>query len=242
MAMLDFILTDASRPFAISIGIMLGMGVLELVMALGGLGLSGLVDGLVPDGWGADLDTVDGLDGAEGVDADVDGELGDSSFLASALGIFGVGKAPLLVVIVTFLGTFGLSGLLTQAAVHGITGYYLPATLASIPALIGGATVTRHFAVFLGRLMPDVETSAVDSGTFVGRIAVLTLGTAKPGRPAQAKLRDHNGQIHYVMAEPDQANAVFREGDRMLLVSREGAVFKAIPVPSDALAPDGETP
>jgi hypothetical protein len=175
------------------------------------------------------------------MDADLDADAdvgGGASFLQMVLGFFGVGRVPLLVVIVAFLTSFGLAGYGTQMIVHGASGYYLPAFLASIPAFVGGSFVTRYLAIGLGRIVPDVETEAVDSMTFVGRTAVLTLGEARTGKPAQAKLRDHNGQIHYLLVEPDQADMVFREGDQVLLVSQQGSIFKAIEVPSDALARD----
>lgn len=247
--MFEFILIEANRPFTIAIAVMLGIGMLELLLALGGLGLSGLLDNLVPDDWQVDFDAGEGLeigdgpdigDGVEAGDGLDGSEVGDAggSALAMVLSFFGIGRAPLLVVIVAFLTCFGLAGLVIQAVVAKVLGFYLAPALASIPAVIGGALVSRRVAILLGRLIPDVETSAVESGSFIGRTAVLTLGDAKPGRPAQARLRDRNGQRHYVMVEPDQADTTFREGERVLLVGRNGGVFQAISVPSRALTPD----
>lgn len=241
--MFEFILTEATRPFTVSIAVMLGIGTLELLLALGGFGLSGLLDNLVPDDWQIDFDAGEGLEIGDGVDAGDGfdgGEAGDAGggALATVLSFFGIGRAPLLVVIVAFLTCFGLAGFAVQATVGKLLGFYLAPALASIPAVIGGAVVSRRVAILLGRLIPDVETSAVESGSFIGRTAVLTLGRASPGRPAQARLRDRNGQRHYVMVEPDQADKTFREGERILLVGRDGGVFKAITVPSKALTPD----
>lgn len=242
--MLDFILAEANRAFAITIAAMLGITVLEIVLATGGLGMMGALDNLVPDDFDIDFGDVDaGIDLDADVDMDVDMDAapdagGGASFLHAVLGFFGIGRVPLLVVIVSFLGSFGITGYLTQGVVHGITGFYLPGLVASIPAFFGGSFVTRHLALLVGRLVPDVETEAVDSGTFIGRTAVVTLGEAAPGKPAQGKLRDHNGQIHYLMVEPDQEDKTYREGDEVLLVSKEGSVFKAIDVPSDALSRD----
>ncbi len=221
--MLLFVLSDANRPFAIAIATMLGFGAIELLLALGGLGLTGLLDSLMPDDWDAGVDT----DGAP--------DAGTSVGLASALGFFGIGRVPLMVVVVAFLSSFGLAGFAEQAAASGLTGHYLPAGLASLPAAVAAVLATRRIALLLGRLIPDVETSAVGSDTFIGRTAVLTLGEARLDKPAQGKLRDQNGQIHYVMIEPDQPDGVFREGDRVFLVGRDSGVFKAIAVPSTAL-------
>jgi hypothetical protein len=239
--MIEFLLTEANRPFAISIAVMLILGFLELMLALGGFGMMGALDNLVPEDWdidaGVDMDMDADLD--MDMDADIDASVdsggGAGEFLQMVLGFFGVGRVPLLVVIVAFLTSFGLMGYVVQSVVHGVSGVYLPALLASIPAFFGGSFVTRYLAIGLGRLVPDIETEAVDSKTFVGRTAVLTMGEASPGKPAQGKLRDHNGQAHYLLIEPDQEDTVFREGDQVLLVSQQGSVFKAIEVTSDAL-------
>lgn len=238
--MIEFILTEANRPFAISIGVMLSITVLEIFLAMGGLGMMGILDNLVPDSFDLDVGDVDAGVNVD-MDADIDLDVdfgGDASFLHMVLGFFGIGRVPLLVVIVSFLASFGLAGYLIQSLVHGVTGFYLPALLASIPAFLGGSFVTRRIALAVGKLIPDVETDAVDSGSFIGRTAVLTLGEASRGKPAQGKLRDQNGQIHYLMIEPDEANKSFRQGDEVLLVSRQGSIFKAIEVTSDALSRD----
>jgi hypothetical protein len=240
--MIEFILTEANRPFAIAIAAMLTITLLEVILALGGLGLMAALDNLVPEDFDLDVGDVDidaGMDLAADADIDVDADIdagGGANFLHMVLGFFGIGRVPLLVVIVSFLACFGLAGYFTQAAVHGLTGFYLPAVLASAPAFVGGSFVTRRIAMLLGRLVPEVETEAVDSGSFVGRTAVITLGEARHGAPTQGRLKDPNGQAHYVMIEPDRANASFRQGDEVLLIGRRGGVFRAIEVTSDALS------
>lgn len=246
--MIEFILAEANQPFAVAIGAMLLIGLLEVLLAMGGFGLMGALDNLVPDSWdlsadadfdaGVDMDMDADLDMDAGVDADMDADAdfgGGTSFLQMVLGFFGIGRVPLLVVIVAFLTSFGLAGYVIQSVVVGVSGYYLPAMLASIPAFFGGSFATRYLAIGLSKFVPDTETEAVESKTFIGRTAVLTLGEARAGKPAQGKLKDHNGQMHYVMIEPDQADLVFRQGDQVLLVGQQGSVFKAIEVTSDAL-------
>lgn len=236
--MIEFILSEANRPFAVAIGVMLSITVLEIFLAMGGLGMMGALDNLVPDDFDLDVGDVDaGIDVDMDADVDIDADVGGgANFLHMVLGFFGIGRVPLLVVIVSFLASFGLAGYLTQGFVHGVTGFYLPGLLASVPAFLGGSFVTRRIALLVGRLIPDVETDAVDSGSFIGRTAVLTLGDATKGKPAQGKLKDQNGQIHYLMIEPDQADKSFRQGDEVLLVGRQGSIFKAIEVTSDALS------
>ena len=42
--MIEFILTEANRPFAIAIAAMLMLGFLELLLAMGGFGMMGVLD------------------------------------------------------------------------------------------------------------------------------------------------------------------------------------------------------
>lgn len=227
--MIDFIVAEQNLPFTAAIGVMLGLALLEVLLLTVGGSMSGAFDNLAPESPDLDID----------VDLDLNGNAaptaGPTDGLGRLLGWFAIGKVPLLVVIVAFLTIFGLSGLILQNLWSSITGSMLPASLASVPAFIVGLMTTRYLAFGLSRLIPNSETSAVSSDSFVGRVAMLTLGTAATGKPAQAKLTDGHGQTHYLMVEPDQAEMVFQQGDRILLVGREAGVFKGIPNQSDVL-------
>jgi hypothetical protein len=86
--MLNFLLDGANAPFTIALGVMVGLGVLEIAALL--IGFS-----LIPDG---------------DADIDVDTEAG-------VLGWLGLGQTPLLVSLVLFLTAFGLVGLGVRLAV-----------------------------------------------------------------------------------------------------------------------------
>lgn len=206
---MDLILAEATRPFAVAIGVVLTLAALEIVFLLVGTGLSEMLDSLVPD-----------IDGA------------DATPLGNALTFFGFGNVPALVVLIAFLTIFGLTGFLLQGVVGGLTNGYLPALIASVPALIAAIFGTRRVALPLGRLMPNVETSAVSSDTFVGRTAIVTTGIARPDQPAEARFRDTHGQMHYVLVEPDAPHTALSAGDEVLLVRRSRNIFMAIPAPA----------
>lgn len=226
--MYDFITASQNLPFSVALGVMIGLALLELLLLLLGGSLLGFFDGAAADGPEIDLDAeVDGLE------IDVDGANGHT--LDRILGWFAIGRVPLMVVVVAFLTSFGLLGLILQSVWSGVSGFLLPTSLAVIPALVGGASITRWTALGLARLIPSTETSAVSTDSFVGRIATITLGSARLGQPAQAKLRDQHGQTHYVMVEPDRKEIVLEQGSRVLLVARESGVFRAIMNESDAL-------
>lgn len=228
--MYDFITSAQNLPFTVAIGVMIGLALLELLLLMVGGSLLGLFDDVALEGPDVDLDlNADGIEGGSGDAA----AAGDG--FSRILGWFAVGQVPLLVVIVAFLTIFGLTGLILQSLWQGVSGLLLPASLASIPALIVGTSTTRWVAFGLARLIPSTETSVVSTDSFVGRVAVITLGSARVGQPAQAKLKDEHGQTHYLMVEPDREQVVFQEGEHVLLVARADGVFKGILGDSKAL-------
>ena len=209
---MDF-LNPAVAPFTIALMIMAMLAVLEIAGLLFGVGLSGLLDSALPD-FDADAD-------ADAPDADV-GALGAFSAWLS------IGRVPLLVLIVAFLTGFGLAGVIGQSAVKSMLGFYLPVPLAVIGALVMALPVTRHLGLALARLVPKEETDAVSQDSFVGRTAIVIRGEAKPGFPAEAKLRDKAGTVQYVLVEPDETGTSFAQGAEVILVERKGPVFRAI--------------
>ena len=94
--------------------------------------------------------------------------------------------------------------------------------------------VVRVTAGGLYKIMPKDETTAIEEKSLVGRVGVVVLGEARPGSPAEVRVRDGFGQQHYVMVEPD-GEAVLKQGEAVLLVSMQGNIFKAIVNPSGSL-------
>lgn len=232
--MLDYFLAAANLPFSVALGVMLAIAVLEGTMTLLGAGISEAIDSLLPESLGdTDIDINAGFDTAGGgFDAgDVhlaSASLDATSGLTRLLGWLCIGKVPVLVLLVTFLTAFGLSGYIIQAFLHQIAGFYLPASLASIPALIVAVPSVRYVGLGLAKLIPKDESSAVSRDTFIGRIAKITIGTARRGHPAEAKLTDQHGQSHYIMVEPDNSTETLEAGTDLLLVNRNQNVFVAI--------------
>ncbi len=253
---MEFLLIPQNLPFAVALTVMLAIALLEGALTLVGLGFSSLLDNLIPEGFGAealgdleldaDLDLDGDLAPAGGIDpctidpgASLDpsgaGDIGSASALSRVLGWLCVGRVPVLVLVVVFLTVFGLDGLLIQGLLQGLTTFLLPAWIAWVPALALALPMTSRIGRGIARIIPKDETSAVSRESLIGRLATVTLGEARQGAPAQARVRDENGKSHYVMVEPDDPERAFRAGEPVLLVTRHGAVFRAIENTSAAL-------
>ncbi len=235
--MIAHLLAEQTAPFAVAIGLMLLIALVEGVGALFGIAVSGLVDSVLPD---LDVPDVD-------VDADIDLHAPDldapgvaagagPGLLTQLLTWICFGRVPALVLLIAFLTAFGISGLVLQSVVHGVVGAYLPAWIAVLPAIAVGVPSTRYIGLGLSRIIPKEETEAVSRDSFVGKVAVIIRGEARRGLPAEAKFQDQHGQTHYVLVEPDHDDDVLPTGAEVLLVSQMGSAFRAIENTNAALS------
>ena len=192
-------------PFTVALLALAAIVVLELV---------GTLTGQMPSG---------ALDGALDLDTDIDAE---ASGFGAALGWLGVGRVPVVALLMAFLASFGLAGATLQGVSAEAFGGMLPSWLAALPALVAGLFGTRTLGVSLACFLPGDESEASEADGFIGRRARLGAQTAKAGQPAEAKLTDEFGQTHYVRVEP-QGGETFAPGASVILTAREGAVFTA---------------
>lgn len=202
---------------------MLAFALIEVVSSSLGIGLSDMVDNLIPE-FDADID----------IGADISGG-GPESSLIKLLAWFRVGEVPVIMLFIVFLTGFGLSGLSIQFFLNQSFGMTLPAIIAVVPALMCAIPIVRICGRFLENYMPKDETYVVSEESFKGMVATITLGTAKPGSSAQAKLQDQHGQSHYLLVAPDNPEDCFAQGDKIIIVSQSGAQFKAIPATNKAM-------
>lgn len=222
---MDFLLLTSNLPFTIALGLMLGIGVVEIAGTLLGFGFSSALDAMIPD---LDFNLGDAVEVA-GVDGDFDAtNLPGPEGVWRVLAWLQVGRVPVIVILLLMLTSFGLLGLLIQWFTLQSLGFVWPAWAAWAPAFLICLPVVRVSARTLARVLPKDETEAVASDSFVGRVAVITIGTAAAGKPAEAKLRDQHGQTHYVMVVPDVEDQTFPAGSSVILVSRQGGTFRAI--------------
>lgn len=203
------VFASETAPFAVAIGLTLAIAAIELLGLLFGAQPSAVVDGALPD-----------------LDTDLpDIELGP---LSQTLSWLSFGKLPALVVLILISASFGLTGFAVQEVLRQTLGFALDPWIASVPAVIGAAFVTRHVGLAIARIMPKEETEAVSTKAFVGRVATVFRGVAGPGTPAEAKLTDIHGKTHYLLIEPDEGEPSMPEGSEVVIIRQQGSVYRAI--------------
>jgi len=206
--MWQLMLAAENKIFSIALALMLLIAVVELVAVVLGGGLSSSLDSILPDAEVTQPET-------EGV-------------LSRLLSWLRIGEVPLLMVLVVFLMGFSLIGLFSQKLLMAIFGFYSPGWLAGLYVLPLSLPFVRWGTGVLQRIIPKDETTAITAESLIGRVALITLGTAKAGYPAEAKVKDQHNYYHYIQVEPDEADQAFVTGTEILLLSRQGNVYKGI--------------
>ncbi|WP_395391044.1 YqiJ family protein [Novosphingobium sp. BL-8A] len=201
--MVELLTRAGSLPFSVALALMLMFALLQIV---------GAGDFLGGD---ADVHVHGGLHAHGGLDAGL-------------LSVLGIGRVPFLMWLMLLLTVFGLAGISTQELLLALTGKTWSAWLVAPAVGFVSLPITGMVSRGLGRIIPQDETTAIDVSALVGREAEILVGTAMRGSPARGRVFDHYGQVHNVMLEPDIDGQRFVEGERVLLVRREGELFKAI--------------
>lgn len=210
--MLEFATASQNLPFAIVLALLVAIFVIEL----GGFMFGANVGGLL-----GDVDLPD-------ADVDVSPEALNLGFVTSFLYWLNIGRIPVIILIVVFMTAFVMSGYVLQLLVLSLGGFLLPAYLAALAAVAASIPLVRLFGRTVAKIIPRDETEAVSTAELVGSRAVIILGTAKTGSPAQARATDRFGATHYMMLEPDDPQAVLESGKELLLVRYDGSKFYAI--------------
>ncbi len=212
--MIETFLAPENRVFSVCLSLMLLLGALELLGALFGAGLSDLLEGFLPE---------------------QDFGLAHDTALNQFFGWLKIDQVPALMSFIVFLLEFSLIGFSVQTWAHQLTGGWASGWLVVPPVFLLTLPLLRISLAGLGKVMPKDETTAVSEDSLIGRVAVVTLGVARVGAAAEAKVKDQHGYSHYLLVEPDLPEIEFSQGQAVLLVSRQSAVYKAIPAEHPSL-------
>lgn len=227
--MFDVFLAPEALPFSIALAVTAGLFLLEILGSL----LGATVLGLGSDAPDLDMDADFDISAeAEAGFADLDIEAPDGISASSApsglLGWLGARDVPFLIWLVSFLTMFGLSGLIIQSLANSTFGAPLFTSLAVALALVPSIAITRVIANHVALLMPKTETSAMRTRYLGGHRGTITQGTARRGKPAEAKIKDRFQNVHYLRVEPLEDDGVFPQGSDITIVRKRGDRFFVI--------------
>lgn len=197
------LLSPAFAPFTIAFFLVIGLLLVEIATLLIGKSASSAIEGLF--------------------EGDLDG--GGLSTVFDWVNPAGV---PLLVYLVIFATLFGGIGFGVQSLAGVVAGELSPWLAVPIAGLLT-LPVARGLSRFIGRLIPAIETYALDQTALMGQAAEVTVGPVRAGAVARVKLKDASGNWHFPKVEPMNPLDVIPEGAMVVVVESAGTVLKVVP-------------
>ena len=237
-----FLIAWYNLPFTF----MLGLGVVLAGLQLLGLSHDGDTDAdadVDADGdvdadadADADMDMVIHPDLDHDVDHDIDHaidhdlahnadhEIGRDSLSGfSWLAFIGIGKAPLMVVLLIVLMTTGLLGWILNGLAVGMLGVFPGILLLAtfLASLVTGSLITSRLTRLIGRALPPVSTTATRAQALVGRPGTV-ISPFVDSRYGMVHLRDDGGTLISLFAITEDEQPIAR-GDSVILLSYDPA-------------------
>lgn len=200
--------------FSVALVLMCLIGLLEAVSLLTS-GFSQTLDSLLPDVL------------LESTPPELKLSLDDMGAFVRFLDWLYVGRVPLMMLFVIALAVFGATGWVLQLMWFNMSGSLIYGWLAFVLASVLSLPLIRASAAGWYKIMPKDESTAVAEDALIGRVGVVVTGTATATQSAEVRVKDHLGQIHYVMMLAD-GGADLPQGTTVLIVSRQGHLYHAI--------------
>lgn len=213
--MWDLFIHPSNLFFSVSLCVMLLLGIFECLLLLIGSTSQGFLDQFVPD-------QLVEAQHSHHIDIDT-----DPNVFVQFLDWLYLGRVPVLVWLIIFLTVYSLFGFIVQAIIFNFTQSYFPLWIIAPACLFLCMPIVRICAAGIAKILPQDETTAIQSEELIGRTAQIILGNAKLNYPAQAKVKDQFGQMHYILVEPE-TDIIFLQGQDVILTQRTKIGFQAI--------------
>jgi membrane protein implicated in regulation of membrane protease activity len=202
-ALLEHVMSPEVRPFAIAAAMIVIVGSIEIISMLVGASLSEML--------GTNIDF---------------GHPSDNGVI-NAISWINVGGVPLLIFLLLVLGAFSITGFLIQDIARLVAGP-LPATLASVGAVVVSVPLVRATSRAIARVIPKDESYVVGLGDLVGRVGEVVIGPLDQGPPGRVSVADIHGNRHFVWAVAAPSSPPLPQGTLVLLVDRVDTRFVAV--------------
>jgi membrane protein implicated in regulation of membrane protease activity len=154
------------------------------------------------------------------IEHDVDHDINQGSLSGfSWLAFIGIGKAPLLVVLLILLMSIGFLGWIFNGIAQEIFGFF-PSLLLLATGLISifvGVLITSRITRLIGRALPPVSTTATRAQALVGRPGTV-ISPFVDSRYGMIHLRDDGGTLISVFATSEDEKPLTR-GEEVILLS-----------------------
>lgn len=145
-------------------------------------------------------------------------------------------KFSKVLIFVFLLLNFSFAGYFLQLSIFATKQEFAAWYYVILPALV----IAIFFTVFMIHCLdqvikPKITTNQVD---LLGRLATVSSGNARPGFSAQARVRDENGQLHYVQVEPEFGELEFQSQIILIRFRKSHYIAKKISTSNQLFSSD----
>lgn len=145
-------------------------------------------------------------------------------------------KFSKVLIFVFLLLNFSFAGYFLQLSIFATKQEFAAWYYVILPALV----IAIFFTVFMIHCLdqvikPKITTNQVD---LLGRLATVSSGNARPGFSAQARIRDENGQLHYVQVEPEFGELEFQSQIILIRFRKSHYIAKKISTSNQLFSSD----
>lgn len=145
-------------------------------------------------------------------------------------------KFSKVLIFVFLLLNFSFAGYFLQLSIFASKQEFAAWYNVILPALV----IAIFFTVFMIHCLdqvikPKITTNQVD---LLGRLATVSSGNARPGFSAQARVRDENGQLHYVQVEPEFGELEFQSQIILIRFRKSHYIAKKISTSNQLFSSD----
>lgn len=145
-------------------------------------------------------------------------------------------KFSKVLIFVFLLLNFSFAGYFLQLSIFASKQVFAAWYYVVLPALV----IAIFFTVFMIHCLdqvikPEVTLNQVD---LLGRLATVSSGNARPGFSAQARVRDENGQLHYIQVEPEFGELEFQSQIILIRFRKSHYIAKKISISNHLFSSD----
>lgn len=145
-------------------------------------------------------------------------------------------KFSKVLIFVFLLLNFSFAGYFLQLSIFASKQVFAAWYYVVLPALV----ISIFFTVFMIHCLdqvikPKVTLNQVD---LLGRLATVSSGNARPGFSAQARVRDENGQLHYIQVEPEFGELEFQSQIILIRFRKSHYIAKKISISNHLFSSD----
>lgn len=183
---------------------------------------------------GFGIDNILNLD----IDLPVEGaSIGDVTLFANVLFFFNADKVAVGLLVLTYIGTFGMVGLVCNAIAFALLKGLTPAfLLASIPvALFGAMALTKACSGLMAKHFPSHETYGAKKAELQGAIGTV-LSARVDQKGGRAHVKDRYGNLLTLFCEMAADEEPVDKGGQVILIEYDDERHVYLCCPSDELS------